>query len=398
MMGQIRQVALALSMSVPHQVLTLQGIVDFARQHQQWRIHFSPDRYTISLADLVGWPGHGVITVIETPAQARTAPRIGLPVINLSGILRRAGVPRVMVDQEAIGRMAAEHLLECGFQRFGYYGPPGVWYATLRRRGFTEHLRREDCPCSVLEVTGGMTRRRPGHRWQESLQRWLKALRPPVGILAASDAHGAILIEACDQIGLCVPHDVAVIGVDNHELTCELCHVPLSSVSRSARLVGFEAARLLDQWMAGGRRPRADVLIPPDGVVRRRSTDVQAVDDPHVAVTVRYIREHVDEVFGVERLLPLVPLSRRWLEHRFRDCLGVTPHEFISRVRVERAKQLLGGSRKLSMHQVAQACGFADSRRFRIVFQRIAGTTPTDYRRNNQEFAPRHVESPRVCR
>lgn len=382
-MVQVRQVALAFSTSVPHHARALQGIVDFAREVDRWRIHFLSDIYMISLEDLREWPGHGAIALIETPSQARMARRLGFPVVNLSGAMCDAGMPRVMVDQVAIGRLAAEHLFECGFRRFGYYGPRGIWFSQLRLRGFAERVKRQGGSCSVLEVPGSVAARRSWRRWQDSLQRWLKTLKPPVGILAASDARGAMLVDACERIGLRVPDDVAVIGVDNHEATCELCHVPLSSISRNDRKIGYEAASLLERLMAGWTSPGKEILVAPDGVVRRRSTEVLAVEDPHVAVVVRFVREHVHEVFGVERLVPLVPLSRRWLEHRFRSCLAMTPHEFICRTRVERAKQLLAGPQKVPLGQVSRACGFAETRRFRLVFHRITGTTPAEFRRES---------------
>jgi len=383
-----RQVALAFPLAPPHLVQVLRGITDYARGRGDWVLSPNPDTYRMSVSDIRGWPGDGVIAMVETPAESRAAQSLGIPVVNLSGRLRRSSVPRVMVDHEGVGRMAAEHLLACGFRRFGYYGPPDGWFAQQRRRGFQRRLQEADAECSVLETTTALGSTRRWHHWQQPLLRWLKTLAPPVGVMATYDARAAMVVEACGVLGLRVPDDVAVIGVDNHEVVCEFCPVPLSSIDRNGYRIGFEAATLLDRLMSGQKPDESEILLPPRCVIKRRSTDVVAVDDPHVAKVVEYIRQHIGEAFGMERLLPLVPTSRRWLEHRFRECLGVTPHEFICRARVERAKDLLLSNQRRSLKEISAACGFTEPRRFRLVFRRLAGMTPAEYRR-------RHVGSDR---
>jgi len=333
------------------------------------------------LSDLKGWPGDGVIALITTKAAARAAVELGMPVVNMTGVLRDAGVPRVMVNQEAIGHLAAEHLLDCGLRRLAYYGFKNVLYSQQRCRGFVQRIEQAGGQCSIYEQPA---RTAPRQHWQQrmaGLMQWLETLELPVGLMAVHDYRARVVIDACQELGLHVPNDVALIGADNDETVCEFCRPTLSSVSRSGYKVGYEAATLLDRLMAGEPPPKEDILIPPDGVVNRRSTDTVAVDDPHVTAAVRHIREHVGEWFGVERLLQIVPVSRRRLEKQFKQFLGYTPHEYICRVRIERAKQLLTGSEKVKIMDVAAACGFPDTQRFRMVFMRLAGTTPSAYRR-----------------
>jgi LacI family transcriptional regulator len=286
-----------------------------------------------------------------------------------------------MVDQEAIGRLAAEHLLDCGFRRFAYHGLERVWSSEQRKQAFIKHVSRRGGECSVLEVPSSIGRRHSWSDWQEPLQQWLKTLKPPVGLMAVHDRRATMVLDACGRVGLRVPDDVAVIGADNDEVSCEICHPPLSSIARNDWRLGREVAMLLDRLMSGKRAPKSDVLVPPEGVVRRRSTDVVAIEDPHVAVVVRFIQEHLSQPFGMESLAPLVPISRRWLTYRFRECLGLTPHEFICRARVDLARQLLAGARRLPLKEISSACGFSEPRRFRVVFQRLTGTTPAEYRR-----------------
>jgi LacI family transcriptional regulator len=199
--------------------------------------------------------------------------------------------------------------------------------------------------------------------------------------LASTDLRAAMVLDACQRLGLRVPEQVAVIGVDNDVVACELCQPSLSSVSRNDWLVGWEAARLLDALISGATPARTVIRIPPDGVVARRSTDTLAIEDPVVSAAVRYLREHLHEPFGVERLLEQTGLSRRRLEQRFRQCLGRSPYAFITDQRVERAKQLLATPHKTTLRAVASACGFAEPRRLRLAFQRLTGMSPSQFRR-----------------
>ncbi|HPA18827.1 MAG TPA: substrate-binding domain-containing protein [Verrucomicrobiae bacterium] len=381
-MAQTRQVAVAFRGGGPHLARLLHGISDYAQQHGCWTLSFSPESLFVPLRNLRGWHGDGVLALLPNDAEVRAAKALRLPVVNLSGALATTGLPRVVADYRMIGCLAAEHLLERGFQRFGFYGLEDRWHSCERRDGFIGRLRKEGLGCSVLEVPSGFTTPRPWRFWVKPLQSWLPKLKPPVGILAVHDPRAALLVEACFALGLRVPDDVAVVGIDNDPLACEFARVPLTSVSRNDRRVGFEAAALLDRLMDGHPAPGHDVFIPPDGVVRRHSTDTLAIEDPEVKRLVRFVEENVNMPFGVERLEGMVSFSRRSLEQRFRACLRTTPYDYILRARVRRAEDLLISDDYRSLGHVAQSCGFADTRRFRLVFQQVTGTTPTKYRRH----------------
>ena len=189
-----------------------------------------------------------------------------MPVVNIAGALRHTGVPRVMVDQEAVGRLAAEHFLERGFRRLAYFGEEGMWYSQQRQHGFIERIAQAGGQCSVLEAPT-FSPSHPWYRWQGLLVRWLKTLKPPVGLMAVHDYRARMVLDACLQIGLRVPDDVALIGVDNDEIACEFGKVPLTSIPCNGWQEGYEAAALLDRLMSGKPPPKHDILIPPEAVV-----------------------------------------------------------------------------------------------------------------------------------
>jgi LacI family transcriptional regulator len=200
-----------------------------------------------------------------------------------------------------------------------------------------------------------------------------------VGILAAYDIRGQRVLDACRGAGLAIPDEVAVLGVDNDELLCELASPPLSSVMPNTLRTGYEAAALLDRMMRGEAvRPVAH-LIPPVGVVARQSTDVLALEDRAVAQAVRFIREHACEGINVGDVLQGVTLSRRVLEQRFRRLLGRTPREEILQVRLARVKQLLTET-DLTLYQVAERTGFEHVEYLSVVFKRETGRTPRQFR------------------
>jgi LacI family transcriptional regulator len=374
-------VALMFPTWLSHLEKAMHGITDFARQHGGWTFVVRPESYTFSLRSLREWNGDGVIALVDTEAEAAAARELDVPVVNLSGSLRDAGLPRVMADNEALGRLAAEHLLQCGFRRFAYYGLRNLWYAELRQTGFVERIRREGHDCAVLNVESDLGDARPWFHGQQPLERWLDTLTTPVGLLASNDHRARMVSEACSRLELKVPDSVGIVGVDNQEVICEFCVPPLSSVSRNDYEVGFEAASLLNRIMAGETPPEKDVVLPPDGVIRRHSTDIVGVDDPNVAAAVRYIRENLDKQFGVKQITAHTSVSRRFLEQGFRTQLGCTPYEYLSRLRVQRAMQLLSGENRPKISHVARACGFNNPLQLRRAFYRETGTTPQRYRK-----------------
>src|SRR3954447_13908646 len=163
---------------------------------------------------------------------------------------------------------------------------------------------------------------------EDEIGQWLLTLPRPVGVMGAYDIRARHVLDACRRVGLPVPDQVAVVGVDNDEFLCSLTDPPLSSVAPDTRRTGYEAAALLDRLMSGRERRRGQaIFVEPLGVVTRRSTDVLAVGDGDISAAVQFIREHACEGIAVKDVLAEVPLSRRVLEDRFRKLLGRTPHE-----------------------------------------------------------------------
>jgi len=383
-MKKRKRVALLISPGWFGTEVQIRGILDYAREHGYWTLVTIPENFTGTLRNLLHWQGDGAIAAVRTQQEAEFVSRLAMPLVGLSGVLEEGVLPRTLTDNEEIGRMGAGHLLDCGFRRLAFVGRRGADDVAKRRAGFRERAATLNASVATFMTPSLTATWKAWNAATARLEAFVRGLTLPVGIMACDDVRARMILEACLAAGLRVPDDVAIVGVDNNEPVCEFCDPPLSSVDRPDHDMGYEAAALLDRMMAGRSVRAHDVLLPPEGVVKRRSTDVLAIEHPHVRTAVEYIRDHVGEVFGVERLTDIVPISRRWLETNFQNVMGCTLHQHICRVRVERAKELLVLHPKQRLQDIAAACGFASPKRFRIVFQRLTGLTPAAHRQSQQ--------------
>lgn len=377
-------VALMVETSLVYGRHLLRGIIRYLRSHEPWSVFFELRELGAAPPDwLKDWRGDGIICRPTNPALAALFRRKKIPVVNLNDVHSDLGLPLIESDQAAIGRLAAEHLLERGFRQFGFCGFTGHEWARKRGAGFRARLTEAGLACAVYESPWGGPAAHPWEQEQAAIGQWLRALPRPAGVLACNDMRGQHVLDACQRVGLGVPEDVAVIGVDDDVLLCELCDPPLSSVVPNPERVGYEAAALLDQLMAGEKPPRADRVIEPLGVTARQSTDVLAIDDVHVAAALRYIREHACHGATVPEVLAQVPLSRTILERRFRKYLGRSPQAEIRAVQLKRVRQLLAET-ELRLERIAELAGFEHPEYMSVVFKRATGQTPGAYRRQAQ--------------
>jgi len=358
------------------------GIVDYARARGGWTFSFMPEMIGPSLE----WFRHmrldGAFALVLTPQDLRIAQTLRFPCVNLAGHIDPSAIPSVMVDHRRIGQMAAEHLLGLGFARLGYYGTGNMWYSRQRHAGFMDAAAQAGAECHSLIV---QLLRHPSTVWRDQhrqLERWLRSLRLPAGIMASIDLRASMIVDVCMQIGLRVPDDVAVLGVDNNQAVCELGAVPLTSVARNDWKVGWEAAAMLDRLMAGESLSQNLVFIEPERVVTRKSTETMPVNDPFLSKLIAGARDELNKPFGVEWLVQRSKRSRRWLERRFLKTLGQPPHMILNRLRVAKARELLASAEhdEALLSDIAARCGFADLRRFRLVFSKHTGSTPRQFR------------------
>ncbi len=369
------KVALLIETSNSYARELLQGVRSWVREHEAWTIRLTEQgRGAAVPAWLQGWDGNGVIARVENSRIAQQLRATGLPVIDVSAALPRLVFPRVATDAEGAAQLAATHLIERGLRHFAYCGDARFHWARRRGEAFAAATRVVGGRCALFSPPPGAV-----DDEVEAIASWLQTLPKPVGVLACLDLRGQHVLAACRQSGLKVPDEVAVIGVHNDELLCELCDPPLSSVIPNAPRAGYEAAGLLARAMAGKKLALKLHEIAPLGVVSRQSTDVAAVGDLRVAEALRIMRERAGTGANVGDILRVVPMARTALERRFKEALGTTPHAYLRKLRIERVQQLLVGT-SLPVGEIAVATGFEHTEYLSVMFRRECGMGPREYR------------------
>lgn len=375
-----RRVALIIETSSIYGRDLLSGIVRFMRMHDDWSVFLEQrDLQKKPPAWIANWNGDGIISRATTPHLLAAVAATGVPLVELTDRQDGSPLPCVRSDDIAIGRMAAEHLLERGFQRFGFCGFQGEAWSKRREEAFVEVVHTAGWDCDVYNSAWYGRAARTWEAEQIRLVDWLQKFPRPFGIMSCNDIRGQQVLDACSTIELSVPEEAAVIGVDNDELLCRICAPPLSSVIPNAEGVGYRAAELLAELMDGGKATLDDQLLEPLGVATRQSTDVVAIDAPEIAAAVRYIRENACRGISVDEVTANVEVSRSTLERQLRKYLGRSPQEEIRFVQVKRAKELLLTT-DLSVENLAFLCGFEHSEYLHVVFKRITGMTPGQFR------------------
>lgn len=375
--GRHREVAILIETTNPYARNLLLGVTRYIRERAHWSYYLIERRWGENpLPWLASWHGDGVIARIETHQIARAVAKTGLPAVDLSPSHLVPSIPCFAPDSDAIAKLAVDHFLERGFKTFAFCGEPRFGWAASRERSFARRLRREGFDYSTHSVS---PEHYDPHERSVGLRRWLRQLPKPVAVLACYDRLGLQVLDACRDEELAVPSEVAVLGVDNDRVLCNLAVPPLSSILDNARGTGYEAAALLDRMLSGERVDPTTRHVAPLGIEARQSTDVLAVEDRNIALAAQFIRDHACEGIRIADILRVVPLSRRVLEERFQRSFGVSPRQEIQRVRLNRVRELLAET-DLPVYQIAERTGFENTEYLSVVFKRETGTTPREFR------------------
>jgi LacI family transcriptional regulator len=377
------RVALCIDRAQGYGSTILRGIARYVETFGPWSLYIDP-RFLGDYAQnwIEQWDGDGILGYIEDPRLAKAVRRSGKPLVEMFGHRHDLKLPQVCTDNQAIGRLAAQHLVERKFRHFSYCGYQGMPWSDLRQEGFVETIRKAGFRASVHLLTRQARTLSQWGKMQHPLLEWVRSLPLPNGIMACSDRHAQRILDACRRAGISVPEEVAVIGAGNDEELCRLSDPPLTSVIYDTERIGYTAAEKLGRLMSGEDCMTAPVttFIPPLGIATRRSTEITAIDDRLMANVVRYIREHATEGLKVKQITGAFHISRSALYRRFQNALGRAPHEEIFRVQMERARALLKQT-DLTVERVSEMSGFENPEYLYVVFKRETGMTPRQFRK-----------------
>jgi LacI family transcriptional regulator len=379
-MAEIRRIALLLGQDIGYTREVLRGVQAFGHSLPNWVFRDAPPDLRL-VTPLQEWKPHGIIAHLFDQELADALRKMHVPLVNTTSTLEKLNVPLVEVNHTQIGNMAAADFLDRGFHHFGYFGSSWTGFSVRREAAFRKYVEKRGFTVSSCYVEY-LPRPPVEESWKgvdTKVRAWLKALPKPVAIMSSNDIPARELAEICRELKLNIPEQVALLGVDNDELECQLCTPNLSSIALPAQRIGYEAAKLLHRMMDGKQPRRRKISLPPLHVVTRQSTDTLAIQDEDLADALAFIRKNAGLQIGVESILAEVPVSRRALERKFQTRFGRTVLAEIRRSRLERAKALLTET-DLQMPTIAASSGFSGARRFAVVFKQIVGVTPTAYR------------------
>ncbi|MEJ6076987.1 DNA-binding transcriptional regulator [Vibrio sp. 1-Bac 57] len=374
----------------------IKGIGEYLQATQcDWDIFFEED-FCTNLENIHDWIGDGIIADLDNPEIESLLSHLSIPVIGIGGSYENEknypDVPYIATDNVNLVNTAFHHLKDKGLEHFAFYGLPEdnkTRWASEREKAFNHIVNREGYYSSVYR----------GHRtapqtWQYDMNRladWLQSLPTPIGIIAVTDARARHLLQLCDHLNLMVPDQIAIIGIDNEELTRYLTRVSLSSVGQACKSMGYSAAQLLHKHLVELESPDVNeagqtkdvkyprILVPAVEVFERQSSDFQAIKDPYVIKAMHYIRNNAYNGIKVDQVLDSLRISRSNLEIRFKEERGHSVHQEIHNSKLKRACELLA-STDISIADVPVLCGYPSLQYMYTVFKKDIGITPKDYR------------------
>ncbi|HDQ45941.1 MAG TPA: helix-turn-helix domain-containing protein [bacterium] len=356
----------------------IMGIARYSRLNGPWSFYKEPIGLKSSIPLLTGWKPDGII--MRDSLIKKELLKLKIPtVLVIHDSSYPKNLPVIKTDSGAIARMASEHLIQKGFKHFAFCGFDGYEWSDERKTcfcrfnqeaGFATHAY--DSPKSIKI-----------HDWeneQRHVSEWMRTLPKPIGLLACNDDRGQHILEVCKLTGFKVPEDVAVIGVDNDPMVCEIGDPPLSSIALNVESAGFEAAKLLDELIIQKEMTGQQIIVSPTHVVQRQSSDILAVNDPEVASAIRFIRKNAKNKILVNDVVRATCVSRRSLEQRFRETIRRSIYDEIRRVRVESISRLLIET-DLPVSHITSLFNFTDVEHISRYFRKEKSISLREYRK-----------------
>ncbi len=364
----------------------LRGIMAWSRRSEQpWVVCKMPPSYKreIGIKGVVrwakNWRANVVIGQFDPEDDVTLFEKNGIVAIAQDYISKFDTIPNITADYQLTGSIAAQQLYGHGYKHFGFFGYENVCWSDGRLKGFRDRLK-DDFNVDTIHV---FNNRQLSSLWSydvAELREWLLSLPKPIAIFACDDNQAEILLETCQASEINVPLDVAIVGVDNDEITCNLTVPAISSVDMDIEKAGYQVAEMATRMVEDPNYRGEDIVIRPIALVGRGSTGIMATKDPVVAEAMRYIYQNRARKLQVADVIKQVPVSRRLLEQRFKEVTGASIYTVISNLRMDYfAQQLVSSADTVS--EIAARMDEPDTKSISRRFQALKGCTPTEYRK-----------------
>jgi len=368
----------------------LEGFLSFAHEKAgiPWHLHLDlNDLSDQHLKDLKSWRCDGIVAYILNGRERRNFIATGLPAVFIEPTLAgmSSQTPRNVVtfvnDHAAEGRTAAEYFLGRHYRNFAYIGTARqtVW-SDERQNGFISRLAEDGFAPLVYEQPP-MKEQDDFAMESRRLVRWLRKLPRPTALFCVHDRRAQQVIATARTAGVRVPEDVAVLGVDNDELLCEMTVPAISSIPVGDHARGRMVGEALDALIERRHAPSVHISRHTS-VISRRSTDANAIDDAFLAKALAYVDAHMAERPTIGRVAAAAGCSRTFLNNRAQCVLGHSLGREIAKASLERAIYLLRATSK-TVEDVALECGFCGASHLGVRMKKALGITPRACRKSN---------------
>ncbi len=365
----------------------VKGITTYTKSHQPWVFCRMPafirNRYGVRgiCKWAKEWGADGIIGPLRSEEEAEIIKKAGIRLIAQDLKDRLTQTPNITGAYYETGKMAAQYFIRNGYTNFAFYGFKNIVWSRERAGGFEDTIRKNGYSVDYFEHSKAQAHELWYYK-PSPLSEWLKALPKPVALMACDDNMGQQITEACKLTGIRIPEELAVLGVDNDEMICNISDPPLSSIGLDVEKGGYEAAALMDKLIKNRELRWKDIVVRPTQIITRQSTDIYAARDPYVLLALKYIHQNMHLNLRVEDVLKKVPLSRRALENRFQKTIGLPIYKYIYHLRIEKFSRQLLETEK-SIFEIATENGFDSSKNVARLFKEVKGCTPSDYRRSH---------------
>ncbi|MGF1760107.1 DNA-binding transcriptional regulator [Photobacterium sagamiensis] len=363
----------------------ISGIGEYIHaSNTRWDVYVEDD-FVVAKDVIANWSGDGIIADFDDLDLAKILSRKDMPIVGIGGSYRDESkypdVPYVATDNVSVVKNAFNHLRDKGISQFAFYGLPDIenkrW--ALERESIFKDIMRESGHNHWV-YRGIHTSSKTWEYGMHRLTSWVKDLPKGTGIIAVTDARARHLLQVCENAGIIVPDDLAIIGADNERVARHLTRISLSSVDHSCRKMGHEAGKMMHRILEGKKLKSNRVIVPSERIFERQSSAYQAIQDPYIIKALHFIRTHIKNGIKVYHVLDELRLSRSNLESRFKQELGYTIHQEIHETRLKLACSILTNT-ELPISDIFSMCGYPSLQYMYSVFSKSLGMTPKDYRK-----------------
>ena len=366
-MGNFRVLSLITPVSYPR----IGGVSRFADAHG-WTLILHDRLFGIKPSTAYD----GVLVTLrenaDVLAYVRALRRRKIPVVDLTIEHPEIRLPRVISDHRAIGREAARHFAARGFAQTAWFSTRWSPVHQLRYEGLAGGCAT--APLKLVAVD------------EADIRRWAVALPKPLAVLTYDETDAQLLLNICLLAHLAVPDEIAILSIGDDPLVIRHQAVPLSCIQLNPSRSGYAAAALLDRLMRGGNAPSRPILIRPDGISIRQSTDTFAHANPLIRNVLLYIRDNLTHPFGAEQVADALGESRSRLDKACAASFGHSLGREILLRRLAEAQRLLKGT-DADLSAIASGTGFCSSAYFIKKFHDTFGVTPRTWRKAVQSPA-----------